>query len=307
MGAPPPAVFDLVWAARAVVGCVSSLVSCYRAVKIGPVLRIHSRSRVENKHGSQSETSHRTSGENGLASLRLQIEGSWSVEEFQSLLLTLDDVYKRVATVMTLGELLRQEQRQNENLQKEERYDRIDWSLSELYGGTVYPYGKEGFYVEREPFSRVVAGVQPFVSPLGVDAIRLQSPGWLQIVGNLNPLKVIADFISKWRTENTKRMQIKTTTDTERERFHTESALERERMLRGFALELLRQLPEGQRAHHAGRLAEVAEYAITPATSALQRVASDARVLEAEVVNVGRLLPQEPPPISSPKPRQSAA
>jgi hypothetical protein len=218
------------------------------------------------------------SGENGLASLRLQIEGSWSVEEFQSLLLTLDDVYKRVATVMTLGELLRQEQRQNGNLQKEKGYDRVDWSLSELYGGTAYPYSKEGFYVQREPFSRVIAGVQPFVSPLGVDAIRFQSPGWLQIVGNLNPLKVIADFISKWRTENTKRMQIKTTSETERERFHTESALERDRMLRGFALEVLRQLPEGQRGHHAGRLAEVAEYAITPTTSTLHFGIEDADV-----------------------------
>ncbi len=242
-----------------------------------------------------------------LASLRLQIEGSWSVEDFQSLLQTLDDVHKRVATVMTLGELLRRERRHNDELQKMERHDQMNWSWTELYHGSMYRYSNEGIQLQREPFPRVIAGVQPFVPPLGVDAIRLESPGWLQIVGNLNPLKVIADFISKWRAENTKRLQIKTTADTERERFRTESAQERERMLRGFALEVLRQLPEGERGSHAGRLAEVAEYAITPATAALRRVANDARVVEAELVNVGSPLPQEPPPISSPKPRRSSA
>jgi hypothetical protein len=140
------------------------------------------------------------------------------------------------------------------------------------------------------------------VSSLDIDAIKLQSPGWLQVIGNLNPLKVIADFISKWRAENTKRLQIKTTAATERERVHSESALERERMLRAFALEVLRQLPDDQRGPHASRLAEVAEYAIVPSTNALKRVADDVRVIDAEIVSVGTPLPDKSPRHPNPKP-----
>jgi hypothetical protein len=241
------------------------------------------------------------SGKTNLGSLRLQVEGFWSVGEFQSLLFTLDDVYKRVATVMTLGQLLRHEQQRNDDFESEKNWQRADWSLSELYGGIM---GKENLYIQ--PFSRVIVAIQPYVPPLGVDAVRLESPGWLQVIGNLNPLKVIADFISKWRAENTKRLQIRTTAETERERFHTESAHERERMLRAFALEVVRELPEGQRVHHASRLAEIAEYAITPSTGALERVAVDGRVVGAEVVSVGKALPHEPPPISSSTPRRVA-
>jgi len=47
------------------------------------------------------------SEETHLTAFRFQIEGSWSVEEFQSFLLTLHDVYQRVAVVMKLGDLLR--------------------------------------------------------------------------------------------------------------------------------------------------------------------------------------------------------
>lgn len=238
-------------------------------------------------------------GETRLAALRLQIEGSWSVEEFQSLLLALNDVYQRVAAVMTLGDLLRQEEQRNEALLKRERLDQMDWSWSTLYWGTDSPYGRGEFFLQREPLSRVIAGVQPLVLPLGIDAVRLESPGWVQIIGNLNPLKVMADFVSKWRAENTKRLQISTMAQTERERTQTEGALERERMLRGFALEVLRQLPEGPRGQHGNRLAEIAEYAITPGTNALQRVANDVRVIDAGVVNAGASLPQTPPPSQS--------
>jgi len=241
------------------------------------------------------------SAEASLGALRLRIDGSWSVEEFQSLLFTLNDVYKRVAAVMTLGDLIRREQQQNAAFLEKELRERVNWFWSDLYWSPYeryYPYERFG----QEPLPRVLAGIQPLVSSLDIDAIKLQSPGWLQVIGNLNPLKVIADFISKWRAENTKRLQIKTTAATERERVHSESALERERMLRAFALEVLRQLPDDQRGHHANRLAEVAEYAIVPSTDALKRVADDVHVIDAEIVSTGTPLPDKPPRHPNPKP-----
>ena len=51
----------------------------------------------------------------------------------------------------------------------------------------------------------------------------------------------------------------------------TAVAFERERMHRAFALEVLRQLPPSDRHRAAERLSELAEYAITPTISALDR------------------------------------
>lgn len=244
--------------------------------------------------------------ESHLGSLRLQIEGSWSVEEFQFLLSTIDDVYKRVATVMTLGNLLREERQRNELLKEQEHFELQDWSFAQLFGGDYYAIDNGRTILRRGPFSDVILAVQPFLTPLTVDAIRVESPGWLQVIGNLNPLKVAADFISKWRSENTKRMDINTKADIERERMREEAARERERMRRAFALEVLKQLPEGQRAHRGARLAEIAEYAITPAVNSLEKVASDCRVIDAELVSAGRSFPpQAPQSAAEPKKRRA--
>jgi hypothetical protein len=98
------------------------------------------------------------SGETRPASLRLQIEGVWSVEEFQSLLLTLDDVYKRVPTVMTLGDLLRGEQRQNEDLRKGPlRPDGLVLVGALPRKRISVQHSKEGFYFQRALLPTVIA------------------------------------------------------------------------------------------------------------------------------------------------------
>jgi hypothetical protein len=230
-----------------------------------------------------------------LAALRLRIEGLWSVEDFQRMLLTLHNVYQPIAALMFLADSIREERQRNDALEEKDHYAQIDWTWSNLYFGTVR-YNRDSILDRREPLSTVIAAVEPLLLPLGIDALRLESPGWVQVLGNWNPLKVMADFISKWRAENTKRMQINTTAATERERVQTQAALEQERMRRAFALEVLGQLPEEHRTRHAGRLAEIAEYAITPGTNALQQLANDRRIVGAEIVEVGASLPETTQP-----------
>jgi hypothetical protein len=100
------------------------------------------------------------SAEASLGALRLRIDGSWSVEEFQTLLLTLNDVYKRVAAVMTLGDLIRQERQQNATFLEEKREERANWFWSDLYW---FPYERYYSYERpgQESLPRVLAGVQP--------------------------------------------------------------------------------------------------------------------------------------------------
>jgi hypothetical protein len=223
-----------------------------------------------------------------LGALRLEIDGSWSVQEFQALLLTINDVYNRVATTMMLGALVREEQRRNDAFRRQERNEQINWAWESTYYGLPRHFEGE-FFFQRQPLPKALEAVRPFTAPLAIDALRLESPGWVQIMGNLNPLKVIADFIAKWRAENTKRMKIQ----SEERRTEGALAFERERMHRGFALEVLRQMPESDRHRAAERLSEIAEYSITPSISELERVATDTRVGNAEIVELGAPLPNE--------------
>ena len=46
---------------------------------------------------------------------------------------------------------------------------------------------------------------KPGTIRLTINRVHLASPGWIEMIGNWNPLKLILEFITKWRAENTKR------------------------------------------------------------------------------------------------------
>jgi len=52
--------------------------------------------------------------------------------------------------------------------------------------------------------------------PLTIHRIHLASPGLLSFIGDLNPLKLILEFITAWRAENTKRGEAINRVDIER-------------------------------------------------------------------------------------------
>ncbi len=227
-----------------------------------------------------------------LAGFRLEILGAWTVEEFQSLLVTINNAYKRIAPIMLLWELIREEKRRNNALGEENRRDQQDWHWHVLYHGSEYYGFPERPLRFRHSISDVLTVVLPFVVPLDIDGIKLESPGWVQVIGNLNPLKVIADFISKWRAENTKRLGIQKASETERERIRTEAAIERERLRKGFVLEVLRQMPSDLTGTAADRLPEMIEHAINPTMNTLEHLSVDSRVRDATVVTPGLPLPR---------------
>lgn len=225
--------------------------------------------------------------------MMLRIDGFWSVREFRELLASTEDVYNRVAKTTLLGDFVREENRRNRG---SERKSEADWSWSALY------YGGERFRspnvaeFRQEPWEAVLLVVQPFVVSLGVGAIRLESPGWVNLLGHLNPLKTIADFISKWRAEDTKRMKIGIDAGFERDRL----TLEREKMNRQFAIDILAHMPEGEYGA-ARRFAEIAEHTISPSIAALGRLVSDSRVVDAELVETSSSRPPDAPTIRKPR------
>jgi hypothetical protein len=220
---------------------------------------------------------------NLVTAIRLEINGDWSVQEFQALLTTIADVYKRVAAPIMLGSLVREERNRNDHSVSE---DQMSLTWSNLY--YEYPFTD---YWRRQPLENAFEAVFPFVASLRIDGLKLESDGWAQIVGNLNPLKVIADFVSRWNSEKTKRMKIRS---DERQR-EADRALERERIRQTFALNLMRYLPETDRHVAAQRLSEIAQYSIAPAILQLENLAESNRIGGAELVEPGTRLPPRRP------------
>jgi hypothetical protein len=208
-----------------------------------------------------------------MASLRLSVDGSWSVREFQELLLTIDRLYDRITTATTLGQLVVEEGRRNESLNENKRYQDVDYTWGTLYYGPRY-YGRELILQEHpEPLLRALEAVRPFISSLAVDGIRMESPGWIQVLGHLNPLKTIADFISKWRAENTTRRKV-----------DINAKLERDKMNQEFVLGIYRLMPSTKRHEFAARTLEIAEQVIKPSLNDVKQLAADNRIIEATVV-----------------------
>jgi hypothetical protein len=223
-----------------------------------------------------------------LGALRVQVAGAWSVDDLQACFATILKVHRQMASLMLLGEFVREEKRINEIADKQKRYENQQYSWSQLFQG---PSGRrDDDHESNLSLEAALSATEPYLVPLLIDAIRIESPGWIQIIGHLNPLKVTADFISRWRSENTKRQQFLETSAIKREQHRVEAALERERIRSNFAAEVLRLLPSGERVSGA-RLIEITQQIINPGAEALQRLAMDHRVVDADIVEPGELLP----------------
>jgi hypothetical protein len=102
---------------------------------------------------------------------------------------------------------------------------------------------------------------------LAVQSIQLESPGWVEVCGSLNPLKVIADFISGYRAENTKRMALR-----------INDSIERDKIRAKFATEMMKMMPSKIRAEAPHTIVEVTNAVIVPCTRALESMATNDHV-----------------------------
>jgi hypothetical protein len=230
------------------------------------------------------------SSENNVAALRIALSDEWTVEDLQLLFATFNEAYSRIAQLMMLGDLIRQEE-ESKPVNVQNSFGTIDSTWGSMYRGEIYRSGPSGNELRREPLQSILNVVNPFVMRLAVDTIHIGSPGWIQVLGSLNPLKVVADFVSSWRAENTKRRNIEVRAEIDRERIRTGTAIASGRIRSDFARAILTLLPAQSRYEAAARLTEIAEYVIDPASRSLERLTFDNRVLDVELVRPGAALP----------------
>ena len=216
------------------------------------------------------------------AAIRFAIDGSWTADEFANFLRDTSDVYARINALFILREAIDAEARFNQEARDRSNYEGQDFTWhSEVFGRAFHhPMGIFGSQVP--PFDRLLELTRAVSQPLTVDAISFASPGWIQLVGDWNPLKVLSEFITKWRAENTKRDANRMKYDNDRLKIQSE-----------LAAKLLDAAPKMEKHHEGGtsRLIDMAESVIKPATGYVQRIGSDSRIYEAELSRPGDQLP----------------
>ena len=119
-----------------------------------------------------------------MARLHLAIEGEWTALDFGQLFETFGTAYLAASCSESLT-------------------DFTGWD-------PVHVGPPRGYYVLPESSVEqltegLVVRANILYGDLAVTSAEYSSPGWLGFAGSLNPLKVVADFITDWRAENSQR------------------------------------------------------------------------------------------------------
>jgi len=198
--------------------------------------------------------------------LRLNVDDNWSAQEFARLLTLVVEAYVPIEQLRVLSRAVDQEA----SVQAREPVWKALYTIA-----YKEPFGRN--------FGDLLKTLRPFCFPLTVGAIRISSPGWIDLVGSLNPLKVVADFITNYRAENTKRTEIdaKVYNATEHEK------TERMRIHAELATNILALLPEHSRVESAHRIIDISQAVIEPSMTALESIVEDRRVKSADILRLG--------------------
>src|SRR5579859_3643173 len=173
--------------------------------------------------------------------LRIEVADDWSVESFRDLLGSVQEIHDSLTALEYLGILIALERESNFQITSQGRLDAPNHHWETLFVGNDS--------AALEPLASIKEILRPIAIQLNISALRMESPGWAELVGHLNPLKTIADFITKWRAENTKRRKME-----------FDSQLARQKADREFAMKVYGMLPDTHARSHLGRrMAETSE------------------------------------------------
>jgi len=178
-----------------------------------------------------------------LGILRFEMDSDWAVADFGHWLLEIERIYFRLSCFFIFSDRYTENLESPEKLISKDTLRQVDKVLRKLN----QPFLEEdtSFFEEdkdkgttrnlreawidrmNEQLVRELQESPPFLAPvehiaflihplieaqgntndLRILRMQIASPGWIEVIGNLNPLKVLAEFISTWRHENTMRMQ----------------------------------------------------------------------------------------------------
>lgn len=187
--------------------------------------------------------------------LRVEFAGLWTAAEFAGLFFRLDFVYRRFSS----GYILLQ----TDSL---ERFGWGPWHELETWA---------------EPLEPLQATTEVLAGQLTLLEVGYASPGAAELVGALNPLKIIGDCIKDWRHENTIRAANEEAARLEGRRLDQDQQridIEHERADREYELQLLDRLSSLPLPVQDRLLAKL----LGEPRTELERISTDIRVGEVE-------------------------
>lgn len=165
----------------------------------------------------------------GQKILRIAIDGRWKITEWINLFNKIDSVYSELVVIEYFLEKIRNVNKDDKaNSEKILRNLTTDLNTYLTNGRTRGMFGtpssKESESFFNREYRRIYkAGLGDFNYRLAehfytegtwtgftntkpiVRKIRYGSPGWIELLGSLNPFKLIADCVRDWRKQNTER------------------------------------------------------------------------------------------------------
>ena len=221
------------------------------------------------------------------SAIRFAIDGEWTAEEFAAFLRDTSEVYERINSLFVLRRAIDAESRFNDEAREQKNYSGQVFTWHTEFFGRLPHRPMDTFVIQPPSYERLLYLTRSVSQPLQVDAISYASPGWIQLIGDLNPLKVLSEFITNWRAENTKRDANVMKYGNERVRIQAE-----------LVAKLLEAAPKMESYYEGStsRLIDMAESVINPATAYSQRIGNDSRIVDAEMTRPGNPLP--PPKLS---------
>jgi len=105
------------------------------------------------------------------AIMRLEVAGSWALSDFATWLNQLESVYMRLSLSLVASE-------------------------PEIWQVATRPFTATLLTVERAEFALAMRMVRTRVHELRLHRIQIASPGFVELIGSLNPMKVMVDFIT---------------------------------------------------------------------------------------------------------------
>jgi hypothetical protein len=209
-----------------------------------------------------------------IGPIRIDLKDDWCVQDFEELCSSVRIAYEVIDRFLLLVETLNREAREEHPFEESPDvpdYIGLQTAWTSLYYGRAERYsdGKPVFPGHAASLDQILTAIAPYSRSLGIDKIRLESPGYLEFFGSLNPLKIISDSIRDYRSENTKRMQI-----------DSHAALERDKLRVALAKEVMKKAP----ADIAGaRVFEIVNSVVAPSAEKLEKIAANRKVVQVRM------------------------
>lgn len=214
--------------------------------------------------------------DNRLGILRIQLDGQWTVEEMSQLFANLSSSYVSLNAFIYISDSFDQRIRSFSGLNP--RWFKHDFP---------YPL-PPSILLERD----LIRWIEPLVhsalresSDLYLHGIELHSPGWLEVLGRLNPLRAIEETIKAWRAENLKRMKNESQERIELRKLESQERLETLKVKSDVFTQITNRADQLRRDGTSPLMEQYISLTSDQPIRQIEQLAKDPRIVVAEIVS----------------------